>query len=170
MTIEHSEVLLTLTEVSVAFAGFSGVVAVFGRPKIGDWSIGDRYRFLALVETSLAAAFLSLLPIGLTVVQLSPEFVWRAGSILSVVYVATSYITHTLRYRSVPTDARSGAAWADVYVTGIVDVGIVGLNLYNVTVPAEPGLFLLALILLVGESGFFFARLLFQAVSSRPAV
>jgi len=51
----------------------------------------------------------------------------------------------------------------------IVDLVIVGLNIYNVTVLGEPGLFLLGLILLVGQAGFFFARLLFQAVGARPA-
>lgn len=167
---EYSEVLLTLTEVSVAFAGFSGVVAVFGRLDVTEWSVGDRYRFYSLVETSLAAAFLSLLPIGLDAVRLSPGFVWKSASILSVVYVATSYVTHIFGYRSVPAASRSGAAWADVYAAAIVDVVIVGLNIYNVTVLGEPGLFLLGLILLVGQAGFFFARLLFQAVGARPAV
>ena len=41
---EHSDVLLTITEVSVAFAGFSGIVAVFGRRDPGRWPLGDRYR------------------------------------------------------------------------------------------------------------------------------
>ena len=165
---EHSEVLLTLTEVSVAFAGFSGIVAVFGRIDIGDWSIGDRYRFFALVETSLAAAFLSLVPFGLAAVRLSPGFVWRSASMLSVAYMATSYATHILRYRSVPADARSDAAWGDIYATGVADVVIVALNLYNVVTLGEPGLFLLGLILIVAEGGFFFARLLFQALSTQP--
>jgi hypothetical protein len=166
---DHSEVLLTLCEVSVAFAGFSGVVAVFGRLDIRDWSVGDRYRFYALVETSLAGAFLSLLPFGLFAVQLPPEFIWRSASILSVVFIAASYVPHILGFRSVPAGARSGDAWADIYVSGIIDVLVVGLNLYNVMISGDSGLFLMALILLVTESGFFFARLLFQALSARRA-
>ncbi len=168
--VEHSDVFLTIAEVSVAFAGFSGVVAVFGRRDPGRWPLTDRYRFYSLVETSLVAAFLSLVPFGCAAVGLSPEVVWGLASILTVVYMAASYVIHISVYRSLPTDARSGAAWADVYAMAVVDVVIVGLNLYNLTVLSEAGPFLLSLILLVGESGFYFARLLVQAFSTQPDV
>ena len=168
-TMEHSDVFLTLAEVSVAFAGFSGIVAVFGRRDPGTWSLGDRYRFFSLVETSLVSAFLSLIPFGCTAMGLSPRTLWALSSILFVAYMVTSYLVHTLQYRSLPTDARAGAAWADVYATAIVDVVIVGLCVYNLMILREAGPFLLALLLLVGQSGFFFSRLLFQALG-RPAV
>ena len=167
---EHSDVLLTITEVSVAFAGFSGIVAVFGRRDPGRWPLGDRYSFFSLVETSLVAAFLSLVPFGCAAVGLSPEVVWRLASIMHVVYMAASYVIHISQYRSLPTAARSGAAWTDIYGIAIVDVVIVGLNLYNLAVVREAGPFLLSLILLVGESGFYFARLLFQAFNMQPDV
>jgi len=169
-TMEYSDVFLTLAEVSVAFAGFSGIVAVFGRRDPGRWSLGDRYRFLSLVETSLVAAFLSLIPFGCAAMRLSPEFVWTLSSILFVVYMAASYVIHILQYRSLPTDARAGASWVDAYATGIVDVVIVGLNIYNLTILGEAGPFLLALLLLVGQAGYFFARLLFQALRTQSAV
>lgn len=166
---EHSDVFLTLAEVSVAFAGFSGIVAVFGRRDPGQWSAADRYRFFSLVETSLVAAFLSLVPFGCAAMRLSPELIWRLSSILLVVYMAASYAVHIVQYRSLPTEARASAGWADAYVTAIVDVVIVALSIYNLTILGEAGPFLLALLLLVGQSGFFFARLLFQALGTQNA-
>jgi hypothetical protein len=167
---EHSDVFLTLAEVSVAFAGFSGIVAVFSRRDPATWSVGDRYRFFSLVETSLVSAFLSVIPFGCAAMGLSPEMVWTVSSILFVVYTVASYVVHTLQYRSLPTDARKGAAWIDVYAAAIVDVVILGLCAYNLTILREVGPFLLALLLLVGQSGFFFSRLLFHALGRQPAV
>jgi hypothetical protein len=166
---EQSDVFLTLTEVSVAFAGFSGIVAVFGRRDPGTWSLGDRYRFFSLVETSLVAALLSLVPFGCMAMGLSPRTLWTLSSVLFVAYMVASYVVHMLQYRSLPTDAQVGAAWADVYAIAIVDVVIVGLCVYNLTILREVGPFLLALLLLVAQSGFFFSRLLFQAIGRQSA-
>ena len=52
--------LLGLAEVSVAFAGFSGVVAALGRK--AEWTDIERYRFTNLVTVSIATALFSFLP------------------------------------------------------------------------------------------------------------
>ena len=62
---DHGDILLTLAEVSVAFAGFSGVVAVFGRRDPGTWSFADRFRFFSLVHASLFSLLLCIMPFGL---------------------------------------------------------------------------------------------------------
>ena len=94
---EHGDLLLTLAEVSVAFAGFSGVVAVFGRRDPSSWSFADRYRFLLLVESSLSLLLFCILPFGLSSLHITDESVWRAMSALVVSYLVLSGIFHIVR-------------------------------------------------------------------------
>ncbi len=160
---EHSDVFLTITEVSVAFAGFSGVVAVFGRRDPRWWKKEDRYRFHSLVETSLVSVFLSLLPFAFQALELSTEVTWRVASGLFLLYMAASYGYHISYMFSVPPEERASSAWWEIYVGMAFDVVIVGLNLYNLAVLHAAGPYLVGLILLVGEGGFYFFRLLMQA-------
>ena len=50
----------------------------------------------------------------------------------------------------------------------VVDAMIVALSLYNLVIVAEAGPYLLGVILLVGEAGFYFARLLVQGFRTEP--
>ncbi len=59
---DYPEVLVGLTEIAVALAGFTGVVVVFGSRSAGGWLPGDRLRMGFMLEASLTAGgFTSLL-------------------------------------------------------------------------------------------------------------
>ena len=67
--------LHTLAEVSIAFAGFSGVVGVFG----GGSALSEderTFRVRLMIVASLAAFFGSLLPIALAQFEFLAPFVW----------------------------------------------------------------------------------------------
>jgi hypothetical protein len=53
-------VLVGLTEIAVALAGFTGVVVVFGSHSAGSWLPGDRLRLGFLLEASLTAGGFAL--------------------------------------------------------------------------------------------------------------
>ena len=56
------DVLLTLAEVSVAFAGFSSVVVLFVHRDPANWPPAVPARLRAMVESSLGTLYASLLP------------------------------------------------------------------------------------------------------------
>ena len=73
--IAGEDLLQTLAEVSIAFAGFSGVVGVFG----GGSALSDAERALRvrmMVTASLAAFFASLFPLVLGQFEFAASRVW----------------------------------------------------------------------------------------------
>jgi hypothetical protein len=77
---QAADFLLSVAEISVAFAGFSGIVAVIGRRATGEWSTGDVLRFWQMIEVSLLALIFSLVPFGFHYLGLSESDVWAASS------------------------------------------------------------------------------------------
>ena len=82
---EAQDVFLTIAEISVAFAGFSGVVAVFGRRSPDKWRSGDILRFWQMIEVSLSALIFSLLPFILHYIGLPDASTWATCSALLAV-------------------------------------------------------------------------------------
>jgi hypothetical protein len=79
---EGEGVFLTIAEVSVAFAGFSGVVGIFRRRSVGEWQSGDIVRFWQMLEVSLSALIFSFLPFVFHHVGLSAAYTWAVCSCL----------------------------------------------------------------------------------------
>jgi hypothetical protein len=82
-------ILETIAELSVAFTGFTGVVAVLGRRSAAPWAPLEVFRFRVLLGASLAALLFSLLPFPLHYARLSEEATWRTGSTLVAIHLAT---------------------------------------------------------------------------------
>mgnify|MGYP003411337866 FL=1 len=80
--VKAAEALAALAEVSVAFAGFSGIVTAFRRHNPGQWSPLDRFRFRFMVEFSLATLALSLVPFFFSGLGLTESRVWSLSSLL----------------------------------------------------------------------------------------
>jgi hypothetical protein len=80
--VKAAEALAALAEVSVAFAGFSGIVTAFRRHNPGQWSPLDRFRFRFMVEFSLATLALSLFPFFFSELGLTESRVWSLSSLL----------------------------------------------------------------------------------------
>ena len=161
---EQSDILFALAEVSVAFAGFSGVVAAFGRRDPATWSFAERVGFLTLVKVSLASLFFCVVPFGLATLHLSETYVWRIASALFVTYIVVSIIWVRRRLR---TTAPSGLATVSLTARRFIrtaDMLAVALSIYNVTMLGEIGPYLWALLLLLMQAGFMFARMLFLSI------
>ncbi len=78
---QHSEVLSTLAEVSIVFAGFTGVVGMLGFQSENRRVHGQMYQVGAMIGFSLIAALFSLVPLLLSAVGLSDAAVWRSSSV-----------------------------------------------------------------------------------------
>ena len=77
---QSHEILQTISEVAVALAGFSGVVAVLGRRGRGDWSSAELLQLRTLVEPSLVALFGSFFPGTFRLASQSEVLVWRLSN------------------------------------------------------------------------------------------
>ncbi|MFQ5515565.1 MAG: hypothetical protein ACE5FG_14205 [Myxococcota bacterium] len=158
--VDESDVLHTLAEVSVAFAGFSGVVAVFGRRDPTTWSFADRLRFTTLIESSLIALLFCVLPSCLFALHLSEEAAWRTLSGLFAAYLVFRGVHGPRRIRAASSPETAEVSRGAVVIVLFLDGGGLLLNLYNVVLLGELGPFLAALLLLLTKAGFLFARLL----------
>jgi len=78
--VESADVLSTVAEISVAFAGFSGIVAALGRRDQGSLFPEDRVRISVLLGASLSTIAFALLPFALWEVAGTPSVVWALAS------------------------------------------------------------------------------------------
>jgi len=127
-----AQALAALAEVSVAFAGFSGIVTVFRRRNPGEWSRLDRFRFRFMVEFSLATLALSLLPFFLSELGLPESRVWGLSSVVlgggAFLYLVRSVVRlHTFLSTGEPVNRRLAA------VSVAVGIGITVSALLNAT-------------------------------------
>ena len=169
------ESLSTLAEVFVAFAGFSGVVAVFGRRgRPSTWPFYDRIRFYLLVEYSLTALLFCFVPATLRATGLGESETWRIVSTVFSIYALSS---GTFRLRQVSKGPESelvglwrrpsgSAALPGGFIFGVTYVYL-GLltavsvtNLINALVWGESWPFMVAMLFLLMLCSFLFARML----------
>ena len=76
----EENLLLTIAEVSIGFAGFAGIVALFGRRSAGPWSASDQTRFNALIRGALVSLFGAFLPLAIHYVSPSDSSPWGPAS------------------------------------------------------------------------------------------
>lgn len=102
-----AEALSVLAEVSVAFAGFSGIVTAFRRRNPGAWSALDRFRFRFMVEFSLATLFLSMAPFFAAELGVPEPGLWTGCSLLLAVGAGVYLTRATRRVRGLMADGEA---------------------------------------------------------------
>ena len=73
-------------EVAIAIAGFSGIIAVFGRRDGESWNVSDKLTLQILLTASASSGLFSYLPFILLEAELEPALVWRLGSAMQIVW------------------------------------------------------------------------------------
>jgi len=153
--------LTTIAEVSVALAGFTGVVAVLGGRRDHAWTPEERLQLRTLVETSLTALFLSFAPSVLGLVMTSESAVWRlANLLLGAMHLAsiTMFIVRTKVAK--PTGGQLALLASGFSVILAHFLAAAGL------VPWYATIFILGLLQLVFVATFNFVLLLFPVEAS----
>ncbi|MGH0029325.1 MAG: hypothetical protein ACQGVC_06020 [Myxococcota bacterium] len=87
LSAQPSDVLFTLAEVAVAFAGFASIVAVFQVRLTPAGTPFDLFRFWVMLAFSLATLLFSLVPFLLHFLGLDDAAVWRVSSVLLGAFV-----------------------------------------------------------------------------------
>jgi hypothetical protein len=78
--LEASDILSTIVELSVAIAGFSGVVAALGPNRPADWPPVARRFFSALLGSTAGSAFIALFAMVLLASPLESSTAWGVVS------------------------------------------------------------------------------------------
>ena len=160
----EADVLLSLAEVAIAFAGFSSLVGILGqRSSLDDPRVlGVRMR--AMLLSSLVVVAFSILPVVMARYEATPEVVWRSSS-LALFAVSGAFIVWVLlSFRSL-----GRAAMTRTWVQRLIILPTVALTLASLVVLlfvnvilARPAIYLTALLLLLFQSGHTFCHIVFS--------
>lgn len=104
---EPAETLSLFSELSIALAGFSGIVVVLGRRQSGQLSPMERRRLGNLFAQALAALFTSLFALTLLHAGIPDVLVWRVASAAWALAAAIMFPRDWYRLR-----ALSESEWA----------------------------------------------------------
>jgi|SRR5215472_3042952 len=99
------EVLSTAAQIAVALAGFAGVVVVFRRGSVHEWSPLDKFRLRLLLSNSVLPLAYALFAMFLLAMKPPPESTWRWCSGFAAICQIPFAITSIRRTRTLsPTD------------------------------------------------------------------
>ncbi len=161
----HEELLGTLAEVGVTFAGFASLVSVVGareRPQRGF----EFYDRVAMIGFSVQAAGFALLPRVLAALLVPEPVAWRASSCaMSLLLVAWSLYGASRRRLIAKAEGVSGRAAVDTLTRiGIVGGVLVGVLAVLLTQGPLAGVYVAALFWMLLSSAVYFVRMLVPPV------
>jgi hypothetical protein len=170
--LSSTDVLSLLAELAIAIAGFSGIVAVFGRRSAGKWTPADRARLVGLLTLSLTAALFSVLPLVLLSVPVSDEACWRVLGLLlaaSLVHSTTNVLRLVSRTRAAPISERESSLamlWFFIAGNGVAVIALLVNSLaWGVAWP-----YLAAILWELAQAAVLFARLIVVPLSDSTDV
>ncbi len=106
MSPDYTETLLTLAEVSVAFAGFASLASLFGRSRRVDRTAVDAMRMMNMLTASLSATLFSLIPIVFVSLAVDEQLIWRYSGL--VAFLLWGLATYFVRDRAKRTKDTEG--------------------------------------------------------------
>jgi hypothetical protein len=104
--LQDAEILQTIAEISIALAGFTGVVAFFGDRGRGTWSSADLWRFGNLLHISISTLLFSFTPILLVKLGVDVAGAWKLSSALMAAHFAVSTVQVRRSFRALPENDR----------------------------------------------------------------
>jgi hypothetical protein len=129
---QEEGVLAIICEVAIGFAGFTGVVAIFGGGT-REWRAEDRIRFRSLWLASLSAILLALLPFVLFYFGVPEKAMWRVSSLVFAAFLIFVFVFEFGQAKNLIAGL-SGmelSIAATISMTGLI---IVGLLIWNASI------------------------------------
>ncbi len=158
--------LQTIAEISIAFAGFSGLIVAL-RKKVGPLSGIEKYRLQILLTLAFGAMFLSFLPEVLESLGIGEHETWMyAGSALFV-YSATFLVWWIYASRRFVRAFPEIFHWSAFLRMAAGHVAVMLLQLsaiFSLVVDKGAAVFVIALIWYLIHAAQQFARMLFVQV------
>jgi hypothetical protein len=163
--LEHSDLLLTTAEVSIAFAGFASLITLLGRRSAEHTLLLDVARLRGMILCSLLALAFSLLPFLPYALGAHPQVVWRISS--GLLFLAASAIMWVqLRHLKQAGWARAGSLYVNLPL-GLLAVSLLALNSLLDLGNFSAGIYIFGLFSLLFVSGFLFTLAFLSFLSGR---
>jgi len=158
---EPGEALGIAAQIAVALAGFAGVVVVFRRESVHEWSGIDRLRLRLLLANSLLPLGLSMIGLLLLTIKPVPPGLWRWCSGVAFVVSLLFAITMTKGFRRLALQhvQRERFTRFIFYLFGVFGIAANLLQLYNTAFLGAFWPFFSAIVLQVVTAVFQFARM-----------
>ena len=148
--VDPQATLSIFAEVSVALAGFSGIVIAFGRKTSGPLSTLEVRRLTNLFILSGAALIISLLWMSLLHVEFEErELLWRGGSAAVIVLSVPWLVWDLVRVFRLDQHERVEVKTSILVVFNAAAVAMLLLQIANVLAIAQAWPFFLALVLII---------------------
>jgi hypothetical protein len=166
-SLDQTDVLLTLGEISVTFAGFAGVIILFLRRDAGRWVAADVTRFATMLACSLGALVFSLLPLPFISAAVPEPTAWGTCSVVLAAFLAS------IAGIGVWGNIFFGRGTFNPYLTTLVVGGsfaaaaVLLLNVIGVGFYRGFTGYLIGLIWVVVMAATFFARLVYLGIRDR---
>jgi hypothetical protein len=160
---EPGEILGTAAQIAVALAGFAGVVVVFRRESVHEWSPIDKFRLRLLLMNSVLPLALCMLGLLFLAIKPVPAGIWKWCSglafIILVLFAVTSMrIFRRLGLRQLQSYGR--ATHFVIYLFAVVGTAVTLLQLYNAAVPGAFWPFLSGIVFQLTAAMFQFMRII----------
>ena len=88
---DHADTLVALAEIATGLAGFSGILVVLGN--VGTWSDQQKLAIWALLQSSLGAIVLSLIPLLLLEGIEDSVVAWRIATAILLAFSVLGYFS-----------------------------------------------------------------------------
>jgi hypothetical protein len=130
---EPGEALGIAAQIAVALAGFAGVVVVFRRESVHEWSTIDKFRLRLLLANSILPLALCVIALLLLTIEPALTGVWRwCSSIAFVIFLLFAITTQTSFRRLHLQQVQGAPANLIFYLFTTLGWGATLLQLYNV--------------------------------------
>jgi hypothetical protein len=158
---EPGEALGIAAQIAVALAGFAGVVVVFRRESIHEWSPIDKFRLRLLLANSILPLGLCMIALLLLVIQPALTGVWRWCSGIAFVVFLLLGITTTTGFRRFNMQRlQSAPANFIFYFVATLGIAATLLQLYNAVWLGAFWPFFAGIVLQLIGAMFQFARMI----------
>ena len=134
---EPGEALGIAAQIAVALAGFAGVVVVFRRESVHEWSPIDKVRLRLLLANSILPLGLCMMGLLLLTIKPMPSAMWRWCSAIEFVVFLFFIVTmsKTFRRLGVRKPQRESGSGFIPYFFGVFGTAAILLQVYNVALP-----------------------------------
>ena len=135
---EPGEALGITAQIAVALAGFAGVVVVFRREAVHEWSGIDKLRLRFLLANSMLPLAFSMAGLLLLTIKPMPPGIWRwCSAILLVTTISmVTATTKSFRRLSLPNAQRDRVTRLIFFLFAVFGTAAMLLQLYNIALLA----------------------------------
>jgi hypothetical protein len=157
------ELLLTLAEVAVAFAGFASLVSILGQKTSADHSLVLGTRMRAMLLTSLLVTGFAFVPPVVSRYGVGERATWRLSNVLLLLAVAGYLVWIMTTFRALARERPPNPFQRRVIlpVLNLTFLALAAVLLLN-SIVASPALYITALMILLFQGGFAFALIVFS--------